>query len=284
MQRSCSGRGLAVLAALAVAGCAAGPENVPYPAFVQVGELNRAFIAELPGVEARRLSGDMRSGRFSALLALPDSYRWNTGAQPGKSVELYVLAGDLTLSDLELTEGNHAYLPPGSLGMTMQSRGGARLLYFVDDASPDAVIQTPLFMSREVVPWKPISDAPGDSGIEIKELRSDPGSGARTWLMKVEPGAGRGWRRAEVAMEGFLLAGDYRTSECVGGKPVRGEYRAGGYFRRPAGAVFGGPETATEAGAIWLMRTPGHGTSTPVDACPAPGEAGGDDFPISRSE
>ena len=259
--------------ALITGGCATGAKNVPYPAFFQAEELEYVYLAEMPGILAKRFSGDPRSGRFSALLYLPESWRWSTGASPGKSVEIYVIAGEITLADLTLLPGNHAYLPPGSMGLTMSTAGGAQVLYFLDDASPDAIIQTPLFMSREVVPWQPVSHpalGPTGAGLEVKELRSDPGSGARTFLMQVPRGVTMPWLQSSVALEGFLLSGDYSHSECVNGKAVSGEYAPGGYFHRPAGAIHGGPAAGSRTGAVWLLREASKGTETTVSACGMP--------------
>ncbi len=259
--------------ALITGGCATGAKNVPYPAFVQAEELEYVYLAEMPGIMAKRFSGDPRSGRFSALLYLPESWRWNTGASPGKSVEIYVIAGEITLADLTLLPGNHAYLPPGSMGLSMSTARGAQVLYFLDDASPNAIIQTPLFMSREVVPWQPVSHpALGEAGagLEVKDLRSDPGSGARTFLMQVPSGVTMPWLRSSVALEGFLLSGDYSHSECIDGKAVTGEYVPGGYFHRPAGAIHGGPEAGSRTGAVWLLREASRGTETTVVSCAMP--------------
>lgn len=260
---------LSAITLLLLAACATGPRDVPYPAFMQADELEYVFLAELPGIRAKRLSGDLRSGRFSALLDLPESWRWNTGAAPGKSVEIYVISGEIMLADLSLQAGNHAYLPPGSMGMSLRTSRGARILYFLDEANPNAVIQTPLFMSREVVPWRPADEDLANPAVAEKELRDDPGSGARTWLLKVSPGAKSSWMKATTATEGYLLAGEARHSECVGGKVVTGKYEPGGYFRRPAGAVYGAPPGGAETGAVWLMRRQGGGAPQPVDGCRA---------------
>lgn len=265
----CRATSAVVLLGVFLAGCANAPRNVPYPAFVQVEELDGAFHAGLPGTRAKGLSGDLRTGRFSALLLLPEQWRWNTGAAPGKSVEIFVLAGAVMLGDLELRPGNYAWLPAGSTGLSMSSSGGAQLLYFLDDAAPDAVIQTPLFMSREVVPWQPLTEDAMDAGLQVKELRHDPGSGQRTFLLKIEPGATQRWQKSSVKAEGFLVSGNYRHSECINGKAITGGYTPGGYFERPAGVVNGGPLAVADSseGAIWFIRTNSRGEVTTVDEC-----------------
>lgn len=260
-------RTVIAVALLTLGACASGPRDVPYPAFMQVDELEYTFLAEMPGIRATRLSGDLRSGRFSAMLYLPESWRWNTGGAPGKSVEIYVIQGEIMLADLSLKPGNHAYIPPGSMGMSLSTNDGAQILYFLDEASPNAVIQTPLFMSREVVPWEPVGGTVIGSDLEEKELRDDPGSGARTWLLQVPPGATLPWQEASVALEGFLLSGEHRHSECVEGKPVTGTYTTGGYFKRSAGAVHGGPQSGSETGSVWLLRRASEGTTREVSGC-----------------
>jgi hypothetical protein len=152
----------------------------------------------------------------------------------------------------------------------MSTLHGAEVLYFLNDADPQAVIQTPLFMSRDVVPWQPLSDDAFDAGLQVKELRYDPGSGARTYLLKVEPGATLPWQKSSVGMEGFLLSGNYRHSECVNGKVITGEYTPGGYFQRPPEVVNGGPLSGSSEGAVWFMRTMSRADVSVVGECPPP--------------
>lgn len=258
---------------LLVGACATAPADLPYPAFEQAQELEQSFIAALPGSRAKQLFVNSRSGRASLLLLLPADWTWNSGGAPGKTVEIYVLDGEIALGDLTLQQGNYAYLPPGSMALPMSTSSGARVLYFLDDADPHAVIRTPLFMSRDVVPWQPFSSDPLDAGLQTKILRDDPGSGARTWLLKVAPGATGRWYKSPVWTEGYLLSGTYRHSECKNGEAVTGEYEAGGYFRRPAGVVSGGPESGSDTGAVWLIRQPARGARTYVDACPPAAKA-----------
>lgn len=254
------------LAAL-LAGCAAPARQVPYPAFVQAAELPDAFLAGLPELRAKRLSGSAETGRYSALLTLPPGWRWTTGASPGMSVEIYVLSGEIVLGDLTLLSGNYAYLPPGSLGLPMSTAAGAELLYFLDEADASSVIRTPLFSSREVIPWQPVEGGTPVAGSEEKVLKHDPGSGAKTWLLRAAPGDGQPWQRHSLVTEGFLLSGDYRHSECVGPRAVTGEYESGGYFLRPAGVVSGGPEAGTREGAVWLLRSRGRATVIEARGC-----------------
>ena len=243
-----------ILLYFVLAGCAATAPQTPYPAFMQVDELPDVFIAGLPGVRAKQLAGNPATRRSSNRILLPADWQFTTGAAPGKSVELFVLAGEVELADLTLGRGGYAYIPPGSTGLQMKTSAGAMLLYFIDDADADAVIQTPLIMSSDLLGWTPVSENPNDIGISVKELRADPGSGARTWLMKVDPVASQGWQQSSISREGYLVAGTYRDSECINGEAITGDYGTGGYFHRVPGATFGGPEAVSVSGAIWLLR------------------------------
>lgn len=265
-------RGLSALGLLGMgavlAACASSPAaRLPYPAFVQADELEPVFTAALPGTRAQPLLVDGQHGRASLLLALPPDWSWNAGGAPGKSVEIYVLEGEIRLGEFSLQPGNYAYLPPGSTRLPMSTDRGARLLYFLDDADRQAVIRTPLFTSREVVPWQPVPEA-GDDAVQHKVLRSDPGSGAMTALVSFAPGARGQWHASSVPTEGFLLSGDFRVSVCLQGEALDGQYAPGGYFRRPPGTVI---ETGTEGGAVWLIRQPARAALTSYDACAATG-------------
>jgi len=238
--------------------CASKLPTVPYPAFEQAGEIPDSFLAGLPGTRAKVLSGDSQSRRGSMLLQLPADWSFGTGAALDKTLELYLLEGDLTLGDFPLEPGGYAYLPSGSLGTKMSSRSGALLLYFLDDVHPDAVIQTPIINNSNLLEWQSEWDQVDSFGIATKELRLDPGSGARTWLQMIEPGAVQDWRNATTVQEGYLVSGQYHHVECISGQAVGGEYTKGGYFLRPAGAVNGGPDTAATESTVWLMRVPRH--------------------------
>lgn len=243
---------------LILTACAGKSPQVPYPVFMQASGVSDTFLAGFPGTRAKVFSEDNHSRRTSMMLQLPSDWSFGTGASPDKTIEIYVLKGDLTLGEFKLERGGYAFLPSGSMGVSMTSVNGALLLYFIDDVRPDAVIQTPIISNSDLLSWRAASDEIDEFGISTKELRSDPGSGARTWLLKIEPGAVQDWQQASTVQEGFLLSGQYRHSECGPGGVVPGEYLEGGYFLRPAGAVNGGPDSAAIQTSIWLMRVPNH--------------------------
>lgn len=252
-----------LLAAALLTACASSPTAPPYPSFIASDELPDAFVAGLPGVRAKQLSLDPRTQRASYRIAIPADWSFSTGAAPMHSVEIYVLAGELKVGGFDLAPGGYLYIPPGMSGISMSSVRGALVLQNYDESDPAAVIGTPLVSSSELIAWQPV-----DIGISVKELRRDPGSGARTWLMKIDPEAVIPFQVSTQKVEGYLVDGSVMWSECVAGLPTTGEYQAGGYFNRPPGAVHGGPETLTGAGATWFLRVLAEERIDVVDGCP----------------
>jgi len=238
---------------MSLTGCGASTPPIPYPAFIDVNALDNVFLAGLPGARAKQLAGDPRSRRSSNRVMLPESWQFTTGASPIQSVEIFVLAGEIQLGEFALGPGGYAHLPAGTSGFQMASEAGAYILYFLDATDDAAVIETPLIASSDLLEWESAG-----VGLMIKELRFDPGSGARTWLLKVEPEAVRQWQRSSQVLEGYLLSGTLTESECVFGTVVTDEYRTGGYFYRSAGALSGGPESVATSEAVWFLRVPGY--------------------------
>jgi len=269
-RKSCWSLLVRIILIAQISACAGSLPEPPYPAFIQVDELPDIFIAGLPGVQAKQLAGNPQTRRSSNLISLPADWQFTTGAAPGLSVEIYVIAGNISLGGLEMSTGAYAYVPPASTGMQLATKEGAAILYFLDDASEQAVIQTPLITNSNLLDWQPLSDDLQDIGIVSKELRADPGSGARTWLIKVDPIATQSFRSSNVTNEGYLLNGIYQTSECVMGEVVTDVYTQGGYFHRTPGAIHGGSEEAATETSVWFMRVLQEETTTNLDACVAP--------------
>jgi hypothetical protein len=252
---------------LAFAACASGPSETPYPSFIQSNTLPETFIAGLPGVSAIVLAGNPDTRRASIHMSLPPGWSFSTGAEPGKSVEMYILAGDVHIGEFTLSPGSYAYLPSGTTGLQMSTDEGASLLYFLDREIRSSVIRTPMLLSRDILTWQPVSDDPNDIGVSFKELRFDPGSGARTSLLRIESGATRPWVKSSVSEEGFLLEGSYQHSECVEGEELTDIYTPGGFYNRPAGAINGSPLSGGVGTAVWLVRTRSFVETVVVEAC-----------------
>lgn len=248
---------------LALAGCASGPPETPYAAFRQADDLANTFLASLPGVYAKQLSGDLKMRNMTSRIDLPPGWEGTTGGEPGKLLEIVVLDGDLTIGDVRLGAGGYVYVPPGSIGFNLTTDGGARVMYYLDDVDPLAMIQSPIILDARLVEWQET----GTPGVTIKELRDDPGNGARTWLLRIKPGASIPWEASSANREGYLVTGEYQHSECVFGEVLTGPYSAGGYFNRPANAVNGGPESIATTESIWVLRERTAGAERITDAC-----------------
>jgi hypothetical protein len=232
------------------AGCASSPNAPNYPAFVITDELPYIFMATLPGIKAKEYTSDSRSRSASQIIELPTGWAGTTGGVPGNALEIFVLSGDLSLADVALTKGGYAYVPPGSLGFNMVSDEGATILWFLSEFDSKAVIRTPIIFDSKLVDWQPTDSI----GIFTKELRADPGSGERAWLTRYEPGAQVPWQSSSAALEGYMVSGQFQDSECVAGQAYTDIYNSGGYFRRPADSIHGGPEVSAIGESVWFLR------------------------------
>ena len=249
-----------------LAACASKPPEAPYPVFMQVDELGDVFLASLPGVRAKQLAGDSQTRRTSNRIDLPQDWKGTSGGAPGRSMEIFVLAGKLMLADIELEPGGYAFLPAGSLGFNMKTEDGARILYFVNDVDPESVIRAPIIINTGLIDWQPTVTP----GIASKELRKDPGNGSMTWLLYIEAGAAPPWELSTATREGYLVSGNYQHSECIDGEVLTGQYSAGGYFQRPPGVINGGPLSGGPTGAIWFLREPQGGVHEIQGGCVVP--------------
>ena len=254
-----------VAAAILLGGCASGPPQLPYPAFVQVDELNDIFMASLPGVRAKQLSGDPQTRRTSNRVDLPKDWKGTSGGVPGRSMEIFVVTGELRIADIALTSGGYAFLPAGSLGFNMAADEGARILYFVNDTDPESIIRSPIIIDSGLLEWQ----ATAKVGVSSKELRYDPGNGAKAWLVRVSPGATQSWESSSAVREGYLVIGNQQYSECLNGEIETWQYAPGGYFNRPANTISGGPDSLALTESIWLMRETQKGDVVVWPACVA---------------
>jgi hypothetical protein len=252
-----------VLFLLALSACSSGPPKLPYPAFIQVDTLEDIFMASLPGIRAKQLAGDPQTRRTSNRIDLPAEWSGTTGGSPGRSLEIFVIAGKLKIADIELGRGGYAYLPAGSLGFNLRSSDGARILYFLNDVDPDSIIRSPIIVDAGLLEWTATSTI----GVLSKELRQDPGNGSKTWLLKIEPDNSIPWQISSVLREGYLVNGSYQHSECVAGQVHTAQYSPGGYFYRPANTINGGPEAKALTESIWFLRELQGGVEQVVPAC-----------------
>ena len=90
---------------LLLAGCASGPPDTPFAAYRQADDLANTFLASLPGVYAKQLSGNLEMRNMTSRIDLPSGWQGTTGGEPGKVLEIVVLEGDLTIGDVRLSSG-----------------------------------------------------------------------------------------------------------------------------------------------------------------------------------
>lgn len=248
---------------LTLTGCASGPPELPYPVFIQTDDLTDIFMASLPGIRGKQFSGDPQTRRTSNRIDLPPGWEGTTGGSPGKLLEIFVLSGDLNIADIKLKSGGYVHVPPGSLGFNMHTSDGARILYYLDNVDPLAMIRSPVILDSGLVAW----EATDIDGIDIKELRSDPGNGGRTWMVRVQPGAVFPWQASSVIREGYLASGEFQQSECSGGEEHTWIYTQGGYVYRPSGIFNGGPETYAISESVWVFRERTAGSKMIAESC-----------------
>lgn len=248
---------------LIVAACSSGPPKLPYPAYVDVNELDDVFLASLPGVRAKQLDGDAQTRRTSNRIDLPRNWKGTSGGAPGRSLEIFVLAGEVSIADIRLTPGGYAFLPAGSLGFNLAAPNGARILYFLNDTDESSVIRSPIILDSDILPWSPADS----DGVASKELRLDPGNGAKTWLLRIAAGTTLPWESSTARREGYLLAGALQQSECVNGEIHTAAYQPGGYFNRPANTMHGGPASVAIVESIWFLRETATGETVEWPEC-----------------
>lgn len=254
-----------ILALLVTSGCTSSAPKLPYPAFVETDALQDIFMASLPGVRAKQLAGDPQTRRTSNRIDLPLDWSGTSGAVPGRSIEIFVLSGVLEIADIALARGGYAYLPSGSLGFNLKAAEGARILWFVNDVDPEALIRSPIIIDSGLLPW---ADG-GHTGMSRKELRADPGNGSRTWLVKYATGVSRPWESSSVLREGYLVTGNFQDAECIGGREEVWQYASNGYFYRPPNTISGGPDSLALSESVWLFRETDAGESALWPKCSA---------------
>lgn len=254
-----------LLIALILAACSSAPPKLPYPAYVEVDLLTDIFMATLPGVRAKQLAGDPKTRRTSNRIDLPRNWVGTSGGEPGRSLELFVLQGELTVADIVLHPGGYAFLPAGSLGFNLAAKNGARILYFLNDTDIESVIRSPIIIDSDLLPWS-LTATPG---VDEKELRNDPGNGAKTWLVRIAAAATLPWETSTARREGYLMIGSLQLSECVDGVVHTAPYASGGYFFRAADTMNGGPESRAETVSVWFLRETEKGVVATWPHCTA---------------
>jgi hypothetical protein len=226
---------------------------------------------ELLGDTRVRLLNDANDGRRVVVADLTGGWSRQLPSDREQTVEALVLEGEITWQGTTLGPYDYAHLPARAPAPVLTAgRDGARLLLFLDPPrDSDGAALT--LVDSDRLPWQPATVAVRDMGrelaLELKDLRYVEETGQRSWLLRVFTDFEIPWEVHTSAEEGFLLDGEFRNGECLPAGPVDGLYRPGGYFYRPAGIAHGGPESGTETGALWILRTPTDLTVEFLDDC-----------------
>ena len=257
-----------LLPALGATGGNAHPDLV---LFRHASESPPATLAILGDTPARLLN-DASDGRQVAVAELPVGWARQLPADRAHTVEALVLAGEIDWQGSRLGPYDYAYLPSTAPApLLVAGGGGVSLLLFLDPPR-DTDGSTARVMNTERAPWQPSTVALRDTGralaLEVKDLLWVEETGQRTWLLRVGSDFDIPWEVHTSAEEGFLLNGDFRVGECLADGPILGEYAPGGYFYRPAGIAHSGPDSGTDTGAFWVLRTPTHLTVEFLENCP----------------
>ena len=243
----------------------AGPDGQLFIGYLPTQALSYEPWPRWPGVRAKMLSEDARSGRLAVQLEFPAGWSSRRLAASAPSTEIVMLDGDLEFGSDKLGQYDFAFVPPGTRPPALRSRGGAHALVFFDPAAPDASAvarqrERGHYVTRfDPARWQPASlakSAGATADLRVMHLKKDPFTTARTWYVKLGAGMTVPWEVHSMVEEGYVMEGDYRLAECLPTRTVIGEYRQGGYFWRPGGIPHSGPESGPQQGVIWLQRSP----------------------------
>lgn len=258
---------LAVFAVLVASAEEPGPDVVLFAGSSSASSGN----LELFGGLQVQLLNEAADGRSVAVAEVTGDWSRQMPATRRQTVELLVLEGEVSIQGATLGPYDYAHLPARAPApLLIAGRDGARLLLFLDpERDTDGTEATVVDTAR--LQWQPASVAVRDMGrelaLELKDLYYLPETGQRSWLLRVFTDFEIPWEVHTSAEEGFLLEGEFRNGECLADGPVNGLYRPGGYFYRPAGIAHGGPDSGTDTGALWILRTPIHLTVEFLDGC-----------------
>jgi hypothetical protein len=259
-----------LLAILWFAAASADTSNPELALFLDADKAPAATLALLGELPVKLLN-DAPGGRQVAVADLQGNWSRQLPEDRRQTAEVLVLEGEVSWQGTTLGPYDYAHLPARAPApLLIAGPDGARLLLFLDPER-DSDGAKPTLIDSDRLQWQPATVAVRDMGrqlaLELKDLRYLPDTGQRSWLLRVFTDFEIPWEVHTSAEEGFLLEGEFRNGECLEDGPVDGLYRPGGYFYRPAGIAHGGPQSGTETGALWLLRTPTHLTVEFLDDC-----------------
>jgi hypothetical protein len=235
----------------------------------------RLTVSGMPaGMMAKTLSRDAKRGGVALLSYLPIGWQQDESGYHNSDEEIFLLEGDLTIGDQQLTRYSYTFFPDGVAHGPMSTRQGAVFVRWFN--------KTPDFVpggrnkrgAREYAavrdwnyfntPWDssnfPIyRKGPQIKGVRIKLLRKDPDTGEMTWMTFTTSG-GRPWPVLEThpTFEEYFtveLSDERVLEECLPEGPARVRYEEHGYFWRPAGIGHRPVVTTSTGYNLSLVRT-----------------------------
>lgn len=232
----------------------------PHIEFIQSSEVE-SHVWQISGIaakaQARTLSRDPGNGAATELVNFPAGWSAPTGYF-STDIEVFVLDGHLQIGSYRLKQHSYAYIPAGVCSGPWEAQKVTNALW-MPSASPQFIAASEHAPGNRLERYIPSIDSsalpwagtitPGfPPGAMRKTLRTDPDTGASTWLLGVLPQ----WRdyRAEihpVIEEAYVVLGGL-TSLC-------GTMTQGCYFWRPAHIPHGPYASAT--GALVFFRSDG---------------------------
>ncbi|MEM7281445.1 MAG: DUF4437 domain-containing protein [Pseudomonadota bacterium] len=230
----------------------------PHIEFIQAQVLPWEPNSWREGTQAKILSHDQETGALSSLVAYPSLWQADQ-IKTTVDEEIYVLDGELKINGDSFKSGCYGFLPAGFC-RSISTEAGAVVLSFLELSSSDSPDEYPhmLRLDTHDMPW---SDATDPNVIQarvgLKELRVDPRTSERTWILKMDVEDGErfainGIERHPVVEELFILEGDITMAT--------GRLRQGAYFWRPP-MIPHGP-TAVEGRFVGFFRCRGGAFET----------------------
>jgi hypothetical protein len=216
-----------------------------------------------PPIGVKPLSVDALDHSSSSLVQFASGWQRQRVGHYLVDEELYVLAGDLTISGQTYTEHTYAFLPAGYTRSDWCSERGATVLVFlsgkaewVDGVAPPGTLDERRLIRHLAMfaePWTGNFHPQFPIGAGRKWLRRDPLTADETWILGTLPlRHGRRPEKHPVVEEMYLISG-----ELIG---PQGIMRPGAYFWRPPEAWHG--PYGSKTGNLYLFRTVGGPLST----------------------
>jgi hypothetical protein len=236
------------------------------------------------GIKARVLSRSPSMGAVSLMTYLPIGWRQDTKGYHNSDVEIFLLEGDLTISDAKgeqkLTKYSYTYIPAGMSYGPMSTQQGAVFIQWFK-GKPDFVASNrdkqgarvhaavrdwnyyhqSLYIGEPFPAYRVGGNIPGS----IHELlRKDPDTGEMTWMV-FSAGGGGGPAPAVSTYEihpsfeeyyWVEASGRMQIGECFPQGPTPIQYGSRSYWWRPGGMGHLGPLSHSDPGySLSLVRT-----------------------------